>query len=351
MSMSYKLRIWLTESPFGDTVLLGRTAADYLRREFAPFGFEVVREGSACVPDEGETGVVIPLDMPLVTADDVMRAAECLRHRRLDVLALGDGSSGARVFVRDGAEGGYFLRSPHFCKVDSAKNRALVYNQMKERIIDRLLTAEVEIPDVANTVVEDTVLISSGAKVMPFCRLTGNTVVRAGAMIEASYLCDTVVEEGSTVVMSHLADSVVGKGSTVGPFARLRGAHVGDGCRVGDFVEIKNAVMGDGAKSAHLAYVGDAEVGARTNVGCGTVFCNYDGKHKHRIRVGNDCFIGANANLVAPLTIGDGAYVAAGTTVTRDMAEGEFAIGRVRQETRPEKPLSSRGAAKDDDKK
>lgn len=343
MSMSYKFRIWLIKSPFEDVEVLGRTAGEYLRREFAHLGFEVVEEGAGCVPDEGETGVVIPLDMPLVTVDDVVRAAECLHHRKLDALALGDSSSQARVFVRSAEGSGYFLRSPHFCKVDSAKNRALVYNQMKERIIDRLLTAEVEIPDAANTVVEDTVLISSGAKVMPFCRLTGNTVVRAGAVVEGSYLCNCTVEEGASVVMSHLVDSVVGAGSTVGPFARLRGAHIGEGCRVGDFVEVKNSRLGDGVKSAHLTYIGDAEVGARTNVGCGTVFCNYDGKRKHRTIVGDDCFIGANSNLVAPLRVGDGAYVAAGTTVTRDLADGEFAIGRVRQETRPEKPLSSRG--------
>ena len=127
----------------------------------------------------------------------------------------------------------------------------------------------------------------------------------------------------------------VGKNCTVGPFAHLRkGANVGDNCRVGDFVEIKNSVVGEGTKVSHLAYVGDADVGENCNIGCGVVFCNYDGKNKHRTRVGNNCFIGSNVNLIAPVEIADGAFVAAGTTVTEGAGKGDFVIGRVRQQIR-----------------
>ena len=121
--------------------------------------------------------------------------------------------------------------------------------------------------------------------------------------------------------------------ASVGPYARLRRATIGEDCRVGDFVEVKNSTLENGVKAAHLSYIGDAAVGERTNVGCGTVFCNYDGKTKHKTTVGCDCFIGANTNLVAPLVVGDKAFIAAGTTVTRDVDEKTFTIGRVRQDT------------------
>ena len=111
---------------------------------------------------------------------------------------------------------------------------------------------------------------------------------------------------------------------------------------MGDFVEIKGSSLGDGVKSAHLAYIGDAVVGEGTNIGCGTVFCNYDGRKKHRTEVGSGCFIGANVNLVAPLAVGDGAFVAAGTTVTRDVEGGEFVIGRARQESKRSSPPHTR---------
>lgn len=146
---------------------------------------------------------------------------------------------------------------------------------------------------------------------------------------------DAFVGAGSEIEKSVLRGARVGKNCTVGPFAHLRkGANVGDNCRVGDFVEIKNSVVGAGTKVSHLAYVGDADVGENCNIGCGVVFCNYDGKNKHRTRVGNNCFIGSNVNLIAPVEIADGAFVAAGTTVTEGAGKGDFVIGRVRQQIR-----------------
>lgn len=128
---------------------------------------------------------------------------------------------------------------------------------------------------------------------------------------------------------SRLTDCVVGDNCTVGPYAHFRnGAVVGDDCRIGNFVEIKNSRLGQRVKAAHLAYIGDADVGEGTNVGCGVIFVNYDGKAKHRTEVGNNCFIGCNSNLVAPLKLGNGCFVACGTTVNRDVPDGAFVIGR-----------------------
>jgi bifunctional UDP-N-acetylglucosamine pyrophosphorylase/glucosamine-1-phosphate N-acetyltransferase len=126
--------------------------------------------------------------------------------------------------------------------------------------------------------------------------------------------------------------AALGPAAVVGPFTRLRpGADVGEGAHVGNFVELKKTRLGKGAKANHLTYLGDATVGAGTNVGCGTVTCNYDGERKHPTVIGDGAFIGSDAILVAPITIGDGAYVAAGSTLTEDVPPGALALGRARQ--------------------
>ena len=157
-----------------------------------------------------------------------------------------------------------------------------------------------------------------------------------GAKVAGSYIKDSVID-GASVEYSYLACSHVHARATVGPFARLRGATIGNNCRVGDFVEVKASTLREGVKASHLTYIGDADVGERTNVGCGSVFCNYDGVDKHKTTVGCNCFIGANTNLIAPVVVGDNAFIAAGTTVTRDIEDGSFTIGRVRQDTKIKK--------------
>jgi bifunctional UDP-N-acetylglucosamine pyrophosphorylase/glucosamine-1-phosphate N-acetyltransferase len=131
------------------------------------------------------------------------------------------------------------------------------------------------------------------------------------------------------------AEATIGAGSIVGPFSRLRpGATLEEGVHIGNFVELKKTRMGKGAKANHLTYLGDATVGAGTNVGCGTVTCNYDGEKKHPTVIGERAFIGSDSILVAPITIGDGAYVAAGSTLTEDVPAGALALGRARQTTK-----------------
>jgi len=141
------------------------------------------------------------------------------------------------------------------------------------------------------------------------------------------------VEDGAVIhAFSHIAGARIGKGVSVGPFARLRpGAELRAGARIGNFVEVKAAVLEEGAKANHLAYIGDARVGANANVGAGTITCNYDGVNKHRTAIGEGAFIGSNSALVAPVTIGDGAYVGSGSVITRDVPPGALALGRGRQ--------------------
>jgi bifunctional UDP-N-acetylglucosamine pyrophosphorylase/glucosamine-1-phosphate N-acetyltransferase len=145
------------------------------------------------------------------------------------------------------------------------------------------------------------------------------------------------VGEGALIrSFSHLEGAVVGANAIVGPFARLRpGAVLEDEVHVGNFVEVKAARLGAGAKANHLTYIGDAEVGARTNIGAGTITCNYDGFNKHRTTIGEGVFIGSNTALVAPVTVGDGAYVAAGSVVTREVPADALTVARGRQVDKP----------------
>lgn len=132
-----------------------------------------------------------------------------------------------------------------------------------------------------------------------------------------------------------IENATIGSGSSIGPFARMRGgAEIGQTVHIGNFVEVKNAVIHDGVKAGHLSYLGDAEVGARTNIGAGTITCNYDGVNKSKTTVGADAFIGSNTSLVAPVTIGDGAYVGSGSVITKDVEPDALALGRARQENK-----------------
>lgn len=191
----------------------------------------------------------------------------------------------------------------------------------------------VEIWDFDNCYVGPFAEVAPGAVLMPGTILKGRTTIASGAVIGPNALLENAaVGEGSTVNASQVYDSTIGKNTNVGPFAYVRpNCTVGDDIKVGDFVELKNSTIGNGTKISHLTYVGDTDLGARINLGCGTVTVNYDGKNKYRCTVGDDCFIGCNTNMIAPVTIGKGSYVAAGSTITDNVPEDSLAIARSRQ--------------------
>lgn len=184
-----------------------------------------------------------------------------------------------------------------------------------------------------NIYIDNDAVVEEGAVVFPNNYIGAGSVIKSGAVLRPNNIIEnSVVEEGAVVTASVLESAHVGKRAQVGPFCYMRaGAKVGEGCKAGDFVEIKNASLGDGTKASHLAYVGDCDVGAGCNVGCGVIFVNYDGKQKHRSKVGDRAFIGSNSNIIAPVNIGDDAYIAAGTTITEDVPEAALVIGRSRQ--------------------
>jgi bifunctional UDP-N-acetylglucosamine pyrophosphorylase/glucosamine-1-phosphate N-acetyltransferase len=165
-----------------------------------------------------------------------------------------------------------------------------------------------------------------------------DTVLGRDAVVEQNVIFgpDVTVESGARIrAFSHLEGCHVSRGAIVGPYARLRqGAELQENVHVGNFVEIKNAVLAEGAKANHLTYIGDADIGERTNIGAGTITCNYDGVFKHRTTIGADAFIGSNTMLIAPVTVGHEAMTASGTVVSKNVPDGALAVGRVRQENK-----------------
>lgn len=201
---------------------------------------------------------------------------------------------------------------------------------------EELFASGVEMLDPSAVYVEDTVTVGAGTMLLPGTILRGDTVVGKGCTLGPNVmLTNCTVGEGCTINASQCEDSEIGSGCQIGPYTHIR-PHcvVGEGSKIGAFVQLKNCNLGKGTKMAHLTYVGDSDVGDDCNFGCGTVTCNYDGYNKSRTTIGNHVFVGCNTNFVPPVTVGDGAYIAAATTVTRDVPEDAMAIGRARQEVK-----------------
>ena len=181
--------------------------------------------------------------------------------------------------------------------------------------------------------IEPEVIIAPGATILPGCILRGKTSVGAGCVIGPNSLIeDSTVDEGTTVNASQVYGSHLGPHNNIGPFTHVRVNTVTDyGVHLGAYVETKNSNFARGNTVSHLTYIGDSDVGKYCNFGCGTVTCNYDGKDKFRTQIGDYCFIGCNTNLVAPVKVGDGAYTAAGSTITKDVPAQALGIARDRQ--------------------
>lgn len=180
--------------------------------------------------------------------------------------------------------------------------------------------------------------LSLGCKVYSSVLVEGNSKIGVGSTLEQGVVVknSTILENTTVKAYSYIDDSTVSKGASIGPFAHLRpGSKIGEGCKVGNFVETKKSILKPGSKVSHLSYVGDAEIGENTNIGCGFITCNYDGANKHKTVIGKNSFIGSDSQMIAPITIGDGCYVASGSTITNDLKDGDFAVARSRQETKP----------------
>lgn len=204
---------------------------------------------------------------------------------------------------------------------------------LNDRLIRALQLSGVTVLDPATTWVHADVTVGPDTVLLPHTSLEAGTTVGSQCSIGPdTTLAGCRVADGATVLRSHCTGAVIGERSRVGPFTFLRpGSLLADGAKVGAYVEVKSSTVGPGAKVPHLTYIGDASIGAGTNIGAGAITANYDGAAKYPTVIGEQVFIGTNATLVAPLRIGDGAFVAAGSTVTTDVAPGDLAIGRARQ--------------------
>lgn len=207
---------------------------------------------------------------------------------------------------------------------------------MRLRIAEKHMRNGVTIISPDNTYISAEAEIGRDTVLQPGVMIEGKTVIGSGCKIGPnSQIVDSLIGERTTIHSSVVLESKIGSDTSVGPFAHIRPeSDLGNQVRIGNFVEVKKSTLGEGSKAAHLSYIGDATVGSKVNFGCGTVVVNYDGKNKHVTTVEDEAFIGCNANLVAPVKVGKGAYVAAGSTVTKDVPADALAIARARQENK-----------------
>jgi len=230
--------------------------------------------------------------------------------------------------------GAFVLDDP--TQILGVNDRVQLYDAQKalqRRINEYHALSGVTIMDFDSTYIGKDVKIGKDTVIYPNTLIFGKTTIGEECAVGPNTVIeDCEIGDFVSVKMSNLIQSKIGNNTTVGPFAYLRpGSVIGSRCKVGDFVEIKNSTLGDGTKASHLTYIGDAKVGKNVNFGCGTVIVNYDGKKKYTTEICDDVFIGCNSNLISPVKINEGAYIAAGSTITDEVPKNNLAIARARQ--------------------
>lgn len=238
--------------------------------------------------------------------------------------------------VGKGRPAGVFCmgREEEFLGVNSRKDLAKANAIMRRRIVEGWLEKGVSFLDASSVLIDDSVRIGRDTVIYPGVCLEGNTVVGKNCTIYPNVrMTHSTVRDGAVIKDSTVIEhSVVGAGAQVGPFARLRPeSRIGDSAKIGNFVEVKKSIIGRGSKAMHLSYIGDATVGRNVNVGAGTITCNYDGTKKYRTTIGNGVFVGSDSQFVAPVKVGRGAYIGAGSVITENVPPGSLAVSRARQ--------------------
>ena len=209
----------------------------------------------------------------------------------------------------------------------------MINNTQRIEIIKKLLDEGVEIPCPDGVIIEENVKVGKGTLILPNTVIMGETEIGKDCVIGPnSYICDTIIGDNTKLNNTQSFNSQIGSGVTAGPFVHIRpNCKIADNVHIGNFVEVKNSNVDEGSKLPHLLYVGDSDVGKDVNFGCGCVTVNYDGRNKFRTTVKDGAFIGCNTNLVAPVTVGENAFTAAGSTITEDVPDNALAVARNRQ--------------------
>jgi len=344
------------DTPLLTTATVRRLLADHRRRR-ATVSFLTARQpdpagyGRVVRDERGEVQAIVEhkdADAATRRIDEVNAGIYCFENRFLD-RALGRLRAVNRqeeyyltdviaAAVRAGlAVVGVRCADPEeMLGVNDRVQLARVHAVLRTRVLERLMRAGVTVVDPASTCVEHGVRIGADSVILPGTTLQGSTVIGARCRIGPhTRVRDSRVGPDSVVTdCCVVEEAVIGPRCRVGPFAHLRpGTRLAAGVRIGNFVETKKALLGAGAKAGHLSYLGDARIGRRVNVGAGTITCNYDGYAKHETVIGDDVFIGSDTQLVAPVRVGKGALIAAGTTVTKDVPAGALALSRAPQKT------------------
>ncbi|MDL2285248.1 bifunctional UDP-N-acetylglucosamine diphosphorylase/glucosamine-1-phosphate N-acetyltransferase GlmU [Desulfovibrio sp. OttesenSCG-928-F07] len=230
--------------------------------------------------------------------------------------------------------------SPELLGVNSPAELALAEEELRNRVVTYWQKQGVLIRAASSVRISAEAQIAPGAEITGPCEIYGTSTVESGVKIESHcWVNNTTISKGCHIrSFCHFEDATIAAGCKIGPYARLRpGATLHESAHVGNFVEIKKAILGKGAKANHLTYIGDAEIGAGTNIGAGTITCNYDGVNKHKTVIGEHAFIGSNTALVAPVEIGSNTLIGAGSVITRNVPNGELAVARARQTNLPRK--------------
>ncbi len=278
--------------------------------------------------DEINSGIYAFKTTPLLAHLDRLNANNANKEVILTDMAGLLGAAGQRVVAIQAAEAIEVLGANTIAEL------ATLDATLRLKTANRLMAEGVTIFRPETCVIDAEVEVAADTVIEPFVQLLGRTRIGGNCLIRSYSVIENCTLEDSVLVRQSciLTDSTVANGAKIGPFAHLRPAsEIGEGAHVGNFVETKKTKLGKGAKANHLTYLGDAEVGAGSNIGAGTITCNYDGVNKHKTLIGKDAFIGSDSTLVAPVAVGDGAYVGAGSCITKDVPAGALAVGRTRQ--------------------
>ena len=264
-------------------------------------------------------------------------------HVREVLSSISNSNKSGEFYLTDLFQDNYAVKAVKFSSevpflgINTMEHLAHVNALLNERKIMQLMIDGVEFLNPGSVHIDHNVSIKVGTTVYPNVTLLGNTSIGEKVLIESGvFIKNSIIHKGAEILAnSYLEGAVVHEEATIGPMARLRlGADIGAKSKIGNFVEVKKSKLDRGVKVSHLSYVGDAEIGENSNIGCGFITCNYDGVHKHKTKIGSNTFIGSDCQMVAPIEIGNDAFVAAGSTITKNVPDGGFGIARSQQVTK-----------------